>query len=143
MLFPWQWRGCSTGTQRLWDASVSSFRGHELCAFPESLYHRIVTNADLKWWYRRYNRRFWGGRLPAADIRFARIDSSCLGQCIVFDGIPEIRIATGIRKWTKVCKTTLLHEMVHVALPRRVEHGPRFEREMRRLASAGAFEGLW
>lgn len=106
-------------------------------------YHRSVTNADLRWTYRKYNRRYFGGRLPAVDIRFADIDDGCLGICIVFAGTHEIRIARPIRSWGKVVKCTVLHEMCHVALPKRVEHGPRFEREMQRLAAAGAFKGLW
>lgn len=102
-----------------------------------------VTNADLRRLYREYNRRWFHGRLPAADIRFARIDPGDLGVCLVFAGTPEIRISTDIRRWTKTVKCTLLHEMAHVALPVRVEHGPRFEREMLRLAKLGAFCGLW
>lgn len=41
---------------------------------------------------------------------------------------------------------TLLHEMVHVQqwyLPREQAHGRKFQKRMKQLAAAGAFNGLW
>jgi hypothetical protein len=40
-------------------------------------------------------------------------------------------------------EATLLHEMVHASLPWRVNHGPKFQAEMLRLAKAGAFKEYW
>ena len=42
-------------------------------------------------------------------------------------------------------RQTLLHEMAHAAVNRRqgYGHGVRFQKEMLRLAKAGAFKGIW
>ena len=40
-----------------------------------------------------------------------------------------------------IVRHTLLHEMAHASGV--YNHGPRFDREMLRLAKAGAFNGIW
>ena len=68
-------------------------------------------------------------------------DKDCLGFTMVEWG--EIRINKDLKKWSKIAEHTLIHEMVHLSLPPKVFHGPRFEKEMLRLAKAGAFKGVW
>ena len=102
-----------------------------------------MTNAELRRLFRQYNRLYFSGKLPRADIRFAGMDKeNYLGFCVFFAGVPEVRINKRIRRWPKMVRMTLLHEMCHVALPRRAEHGPRFQREIARLVRDGAFIGL-
>jgi len=102
-----------------------------------------VTNAELRRLFRQYNRDYFSGKLPNADIRFATMDrENDLGFCLLFAGVPEIRINKRLKRWPKLVRSTLLHEMVHIALPRHVQHGPRFNRELARLISEGAYDGL-
>jgi hypothetical protein len=54
-----------------------------------------------------------------------------------------IEISKRIKIWPHLTRSVLLHEMVHVSLPLKILHGARFEKEMFRLAKAGAFKGLW
>lgn len=98
-----------------------------------------MTNADLAAWYRQYNKKYFGGSLPKASVRFA--DMTWLGVSHLGDDSIEICKAT--RKWPRVVRGTLLHEMAHMNLPSNIMHGPKFEREMLRLAKAGAFKGVW
>jgi hypothetical protein len=100
-----------------------------------------VTNADLRWWYRRYNKKYFAGKLPAAKVKFAKLAAGELGT--MYHGLDEVYITKEFRKWPREAKFTLLHEMVHLALPVNAWHGPSFEKEMLRLAKAGAFKGLW
>lgn len=60
----------------------------------------------------------------------------------------KIQISKSDQKHPRVWKMTLLHEMVHFALngkdKSRLSCGSRmFQAEMKRLANAGAFNGLW
>lgn len=111
--------------------------------------------------YAAYNKRYFGGNLPPVDIEMIDTrDKDYFGQCSE-SGQPKYRTAKRmprqparfkihLAKWTKkspkILAMTLLHEMVHVKLwdiPGIVDHGHRFDKEMKRLARAGAFNGLW
>ena len=122
------------------------------------------SNKRLLSWFRSFNRRYFKGRLVEPVIYFDNIGNyegnPVCGQltspgyrvyrvvgkkwkCI--EGRPEIRISTKLQPpwlWFQA-KLTLLHEMAHLALPNKIEHGSVFQKEMVRLAKAGAFEGLW
>lgn len=56
-----------------------------------------------------------------------------------------IRLAKFTKKQDRQWMFTLLHEMCHVRLRNEAGdyHGHKFQREMKRLANAGAFNGLW
>ena len=58
---------------------------------------------------------------------------------------PVITLASDLSRLsrTSVAMMTLLHEMCHLAVPKRIWHGPKFQKEMLRLAKAGAFKELW
>lgn len=99
-----------------------------------------MTNRDLQRWYRRYNKEYFGGKLPPARVRFAKI--AWMGEAYLGSG--EIYINVLLKKWERGgARFTLLHEMAHLSLPASVDHGPRFQKEMLRLAKAGAFNGVW
>lgn len=55
----------------------------------------------------------------------------------------SIRINAKLSNWKQQWRMTLLHEMVHLYLPKRIGHGPKFQAEMRRIASKGGFDNLW
>jgi predicted metal-dependent hydrolase len=102
-----------------------------------------LTDKRLRRWYQTYNRVYFGGKLPtSAIVCIANVDG-CWGQTF-HDGIRfAIEIAPQNAICVTVAKMTLLHEMAHVNLWPRTTHGPYFEREMQRLALAGAMRGLW
>ncbi len=102
-----------------------------------------MTNKELNHWFQHYNKKYFRGKLPKCQVRFRKVEDNDLGQCEMDIKIPLIDINPALGKWRVIVKTTLLHEMVHISLSSRVEHGPRFQREMLRLAKAGAFKGLW
>ncbi len=110
------------------------------------------SNRTLKRLYRQYNKKFFNNNLPNIPVGFASpsdLLKAGLGKktCAVtlFDkGKPTaIYIKRYKRKEWPYIKADLLHEMAHVALPFRVNHGPRFQEEMLRLAQAGAFKKIW
>lgn len=105
-----------------------------------------MNNVELARLYRRYNKKYFGNKLPAIRVVFASIlrPYGQLGVTHYEERKPVyIHIDKLLRKWNCTAKLTLLHEMNHVSLPFRVEHGPVFERGMRRLARLKAFTGLW
>lgn len=59
-----------------------------------------------------------------------------------------IQISRRIKPFTSFVDGTLLHEMVHLSAAIRMQaellnHGWFFQKEMKRLAAAGAFEWFW
>jgi hypothetical protein len=116
---------------------------------------KISSEPYLKRLYNRFNSRYFSGQLPPDTIVRWASPQEMSGQGfnaapwgIFFpssDGEPAlILLDRNMQKrgWGKLRDLTLLHEMAHVANPKN-EHGKKFEKEMRRLAQEGAFEGLW
>lgn len=98
--------------------------------------------SKLKRAYLRYNRLYFGNLLPTdIDLKWQKFGGDSLYGCWV-EGY--ISINAKHKKLPKVWKMTLLHEMAHAATDtERSEHGPRWRKEMRRLARLGAFDRLW
>ena len=74
-----------------------------------------------KWWF--------GNKLPKVKIRW-----------------PKYMLSEKLRCCSGVWLRTLFHEIVHIeqwSLPAKDAHGPKFEKRMKQLAVAGAFNGLW
>lgn len=118
-------------------------RGSEANRATDYLSIFMLTNKDLKHWYKHYNKKFWQNRLPDIPVRFANTGKNW-GQTHFEGHEPAyIEISREAKKSRAVSLMTLLHEQVHVFLPDRIIHGPKFEAEMLRLAKAGAFKGLW
>lgn len=111
------------------------------------------SNRHLKDVYNGYNRRYFGGKLPKIPVcwgdprHFARKEGKGTLAVTNFFGNCPVNIVFApwlkkTRQW-QLIKFTLLHEMAHVALPAKVQHGEKFQNEMKRLARANAFEFLW
>lgn len=109
------------------------------------------TAPKLKARYNHYNKRYFNGRLPDG-VTVGWSDSlwrtGVLGQVDGYsDGSFEIRIARELARFPVVSELVLLHETTHVALYERGHyrggHGNKFQREMLRLARAGALRFLW
>jgi predicted metal-dependent hydrolase len=101
----------------------------------------------LKKQYRAYNQKYFGGKLPDVWVRWAEDNDDLKSEC---QAKKLLACADGhgiiFNPWMKgkrnLQRFTLLHEMVHVKYPEHY-HGPRFQKEMMRLAKLGAFAKLW
>lgn len=109
------------------------------------------SNPTLKKLYKEYNRRFFAGKLPDICVRFG--DAKAMKAAGVPKGTCAVTLLNGSKPYAIVIreyqhkgwgyiKSDLLHEMVHVARPR-ANHGKVFQNEMKRLAAANAFVGIW
>lgn len=121
------------------------------------------TNRALKYWYNRYNRQFFGGKLPPASVEWAG-DYKIPRHGSLFGLTSLLQHPSGRVEWV-ICidrflslldvhaiQMVLLHEQNHIYVCEKFgqdvlkddgDHGPKFEAGMRRLAKIGAFEGLW
>lgn len=107
-----------------------------------------MTNSDLQYAYRIANRRYFGNKLPKdLLVKFATINRYKLGSTWMNHSNGwkpyRIHISSKLRFSSSLSLMTLLHEMVHVEFPKPDDHGPWFNKRMKKLAKAGAFEGLW
>jgi len=104
-----------------------------------------VTSGQLRWWYRRFNRAYWGGRLPMPwQMVFRRMDD--LGHTLFWKvsktpDVPEIAMNSRLKHSLCLCLVVMLHEMAHVARPR-AGHGKAHKSELRRLMRLGAYDNL-
>src|SRR5271157_4566555 len=102
----------------------------------------MVSQRSVHRWYRDYNQKFFANRLPKdIEIRFvsSRVLPHDLAQCFIDE---SIEINSRIR-WSRVLvKGSLIHEMMHLYLPKRVEHGLPWKRLRDKLYQMGAFDDL-
>lgn len=100
--------------------------------------------------YRKYNRKYFDGKLPKLPILWpSKLRKTSLAGYTEYN--LKTRKPTHIALNPRFCGLraiwilTLLHEMCHVKTgdlgPD--EHGPRWQREMHRLARKGAFDNWW
>lgn len=108
--------------------------------------------------YKSYNRRFFKGSLPDAKIQWSgNLPPDSIGWYVPGES-PEdpgtILILRGLKSWHNLWRMTLLHEMCHVKHRNHPEeiksreeglgrHSQVWKKEMRRLASLGAFDAIW
>jgi hypothetical protein len=91
--------------------------------------------------YARYNRLYFRNSLPRNTIvKFGRL-SDCIAE-VTWAEPPIIVIHKRFRPWKKLVLFSLLHEMAHLG-SEDFGHGQAWQREMMRLARAGAFATLW
>lgn len=114
---------------------------------------RLWTNADLREWFDTYNERYFGGELECVRItyskmyplgRTARIRTP--GKRRSQDDRFAIHINRGQRGSRRQSVSSLLHEMVHLEQRCKYSCGLRgyhFNERMKKLAVAGAFNGIW
>lgn len=101
-------------------------------------------------WFDTYNKRYFRGRLPKCRVVWTYRKVDFIGRFLYDTDDPDkgllIELSHRIRFVERVARFTLLHEMVHLKqrhIPDERAHGHAFQKEMKRLANAGAFNGLW
>lgn len=100
-----------------------------------------LSHAQPARWFRSYNARYFGGRLPPdTDVFYAPIELHA--ECAAHDnGEKSITIDTRVAD-TWYARGDLLHEMNHLDTGD-FTHGRVFQNGMKRLARAGAFRNIW
>lgn len=123
----------------------------------------FLTKAKMQRDYAFYNRKYFRGKLPHAELYFsdnrnpvslsrlpqreiAFWEADTLAEESVWKGkglpdVHEIRFARVFRRHTGLAlwRIVLLHEMIHV---KHSGHGKKFQREKKRLIRAGALDNL-
>lgn len=99
----------------------------------------------LKRWFKRFNEKYFENSLPDALIFWepAMVTGDLLGEIRQESGTFIIRIDPSIKFSTALSKLILLHELCHMRIWPTDGHGKKFQNEMLRLASLGAFKNLW
>jgi len=105
-----------------------------------------TTDKKLQKQFDELNERFFGYRLEAITVQFAKISPDGLFNMRT----KEIKLNDGLRKFPVLGLTVLLHEMAHADLDlhgyrgylRDGGHGMLFQAELNRLYQAGAYDGL-
>ena len=91
--------------------------------------------------YQRFNRKYFGSNLPDLSLVDLRWDTI---KDMGYEYGGEIVLNVRYKHRESIWKLTLLHEMVHLSLPKtRSDHGKEFQRGMLRLAKLGAFSRIW
>ena len=106
-----------------------------------------MTNRELHRKYRRFNRSYFGNKLPKTLItEFVNFkNGGTMGRTLGTKHLrpKEIQISNEFKNCPAVIIPTLLHEMVHAENPKRRGHGEWFDVRMLKLAIDGAFNGIW
>lgn len=105
-----------------------------------------MTNADLQIAYKIYNKQYFSNALPNDMV--VEFSSGVLPKAYAVTRFYKNRplfilIDKKFRPMKGIALMNLLHEMVHVALPKVDGHGAPFQKRMLQLAKAGAFNKLW
>jgi predicted metal-dependent hydrolase len=91
------------------------------------------------------NKKFYGNKLPEIEIKYSKRMhmKHAMGETLFVGLEPKrINIAYYLQYVPSQCIITVLHEMAHVKLGRKVGHGKKFKAELLRLHKVGAYDGL-
>lgn len=111
-------------------------------------------DADLNERYKKINDSYFGGGLPTVPVSWEpRLNdiAASRGDGLILEGLTDgkaIVINPSLRSDRRSLVATLCHEMVHVRLVAAggtvgEDHGPEFQKHLRRLLDEGAFEGAF
>ena len=112
----------------------------------------VVPNShpDLLRIFRRFNKRYWNGTLPEPLIYYAHIEDpnrdgyARFGEVQLIEDRFHVRVDPLWSACIQMTEWAVLHESAHIHLWKYgIGHGARFQKEMVRLALAGAFRRIW
>jgi len=106
---------------------------------------RMQSDPALKRAFNQYNKKYFKNRLMSDMIvRWRQWPDEKTVALFGQGGFWTIQINIDVSPFECVWRLALLHEMAHAATnDETLHHGPRWRREMQRLAKAGAFNKLW
>lgn len=107
-------------------------------------------DAWLQKLYTKYNKLYFDDKLPPVNEIFVhwsplpeKDDAQIDCRSIKHEDI-SIEINSGLKKYPRTAKLSLLHEQCHLAcLDEKAIHGKRWKAEMRRIAALKAMDNLW
>jgi predicted SprT family Zn-dependent metalloprotease len=92
--------------------------------------------------YEEYNRQFFKGRLPKISVTYRNIKENN-AYTLFFASVPvEIVLNRYLLRSARLSRIVLVHEMAHISVGIECGHGPKFQKELRRLVKQGAYKGL-
>lgn len=93
--------------------------------------------------FRKYNRKYFGGKLKVSAVRFGRIRPVAAGETSFFSDCPPIiTIDRALMNHGRFVRIVLLHEMAHASMSCDVGHSPVFVKRIRQLVKQGAYDDL-
>lgn len=106
-----------------------------------------ATHPKIRRLYREYNRKYFRGALPprAKILMALNWPLDRWGRCERDEnGRFTIILNNKLCSLERAFRWTMLHEMAHIpTMKESDDHGPKWRKEMRRLARVGAFEDVW
>jgi len=132
-------------------------RGGRLARYSLKHYYDVINSRYYRNTLPTDCRVFWSSELPENVMGDYSPERHILAQRVrgtdkgtyrkMYERKHTIRINTNLYDVGKrTVLLTLFHEIVHLKLKLRKsrhDHGPDFQKEMKRLAKVGAFSGLW
>jgi hypothetical protein len=93
----------------------------------------LKSDRQLKRYYIKFNKLYFGGELPDAVVWWEPLGGATFGDCLYLEEekIWRIRINPFVGGWRAISKVTLIHEMIHIKCGHR--HGKAFDIERQRL----------
>lgn len=100
-----------------------------------------MLTCELSYWYERFNERFFSNKLTKDIwVHFGKLPGNVLGRTKFgkkWEAL-EIRVSNRIKHLDSYSIIILVHEMCHVSIGGKYNHGPRFKRELERVIGKGA-----
>lgn len=97
----------------------------------------MASHLSLRRMFNYLNRKYFNNEVPATtSVMWAPLDTA---NADYSDGV--IRVDVRITHSPKLVETVMLHEMIHAHNPR-LTHGKKFQAEVDRLYSLGAYRKL-
>lgn len=110
----------------------------------------MQSDKQLKHWYAKYNKAFWGGELPEHTVIYWEPPPGAHASvCPVYEvdnGQFVLKLDPAIKGIPEFWRLMLLHEMCHLALWRKHpkhQHGRLFKEEQDRIYALGALRKIW
>jgi hypothetical protein len=101
-----------------------------------------MKNTNLRQLFNYYNKKYFHNQLKISGIIFTKLKR---GHAVTafFSGLdPVIYIGSHLKKFGRLTRIVLLHEMAHCANEYTVGHGLKCRRTIKKLFKLGAYDDL-
>jgi hypothetical protein len=100
----------------------------------------VSSDPHLKRIYRRYNARYFGGKLPDDTAIYWAPNHKRLACTFQVDGVHHIEMDPTLMVGQRFIHIMLLHEMRHISLRPYGGHGDEWKQNGREMMAAGAYD---